>query len=515
MTALTRAPAVEEERSRAQVDPVVAILGLAIIGGVAVRAIPVVPADFPLNDGGLFATMIEGLARNGLLIPAFTRYNGGTIPFAYPPLALELGAVLHLLGIATTTILQWVPFIFSCLTIPAAYLALKAMIGDRMHAAVATLFFALLPRSYLWLISGGGITRSLGLLLALLALWRLAAYASGGRRWVAIQGGLLAGLAAMSHLEAAALVTTGAVVLLTRHRSRTTASWLLLAGLVATMATLPWVLPVVARHGLGPFLAAGGSRGISYPVAILQLLGLRFTGEAYFALGSALGIIGLVLACLRQLWWPLGWLLLIFAVIPGGAPTYALLPWSILISIAVVGFIGPEIQSRWRPLGIATAASILVLTSVWNAQLGQTALDALDPASRAAMDWTRGSKDPNHYLIVTGANWALDSTSEWFPYLTGHVSVATVQGKEFTDTASWASAVSLGGRVQACSTRGLDCLITLRRDVEFDAVYVPKPASGASSADCCVALRNDLRRSSDYRIIYDGPGATVATLATP
>ena len=80
MATVTGATVVAKERSWADVDPVVAILGMAAIGGVAVRAIPVVQADFPLNDGGLFATMIEGLARHGLHIPAFTRYNGGTIP---------------------------------------------------------------------------------------------------------------------------------------------------------------------------------------------------------------------------------------------------------------------------------------------------------------------------------------------------------------------------------------------------------------------------------------------------
>ena len=514
MTALTRAPAVAEERSRAQVDPVVAILGLAIIGGVAVRAIPVVPADFPLNDGGLFATMIEGLARHGLLIPAFTRYNGGTIPFAYPPLALELGAVLHLMGIATTTILQWVPFILSCLTIPAAYLALKAMIGDRMHAAVATLFFALLPRSYLWVISGGGITRSLGLLLALLALWRLARYTKSGRRLHAVQGGVLAGLAATSHLEAALLITTGALILLARGRDWRKAGWLLAAGCVAAVVASPWIASVVVNHGLAPFESASSSRWTFYPIATLQLLGLRFTEETYFALGSLLGIVGLVQALLSRTLWPFAWLLLIFIVIPGGAPTYAMLPWSVFVGIAVLDVIGPRLSPARRPIALGSAAAVVFVSSVWTSQAPLTTLRVLSPETRAAMESVSSYGGASRYLLVTGSPWPLDATSEWFPYLTGKVSVATVQAYEFSGAQAWTNRIDMYSQVQACATEGVDCVLQQLDKLHLDAVFIPKgPQGGSTRDDCCAALRTELRQSPRFVMIYDGPGATIGLVA--
>lgn len=512
MTALTRAPAAAEERTSAEVDPVVAILGLAFIGGVAVRAIPVVPADFPLNDGGLFATMIEGLARHGLWIPAFIRYNGGSIPFAYPPLALELGAVLHLMGIATTTILQWVPFILSCLTIPAAYLALRAMIGDRMHAAVATLFFALLPRSYEWLISGGGLTRSLGLLLALLALWRLATYTATGRRWVAVQGGLVAGLAATSHPEAAMLITTGALILLARQRDLRRIGWLVVAGLIATIAALPWLVSVIAQHGLLPFLAALGSRGVVYPVVLLNLLSLRFTDEVYFALGSLLGIVGLVHSLLEHRWWPSIWLVLTFLLIPGGSATYAMLPWSVLISIAVLDLIGPKLRASWRRSAIVSAAVLVFILSVWTSQLPSTILRSLSPDVRGAMVAVRSSSGDDAYLVITGSNWARDRVSEWFPFLAGRVSVTAPQGFEFRTTQEWDRLLEIDRQAQACASQGVPCLLRLESTVSFSAVFVPKGPSQDPPDDCCVSLRDDIRNSPAFVVTYDGPGATIAFL---
>ncbi len=56
---------------------------------------PFVGTDFPLNDGGLFATMIQDLVNNRLLLPASTTYNGLDIPFAYPPLAFYVAALAN------------------------------------------------------------------------------------------------------------------------------------------------------------------------------------------------------------------------------------------------------------------------------------------------------------------------------------------------------------------------------------------------------------------------------------
>ena len=65
-----------------------------LLTGALVRLAAVLGADFPAGDGGLFATMIEDIRAASFGLPAFTSYNGGDIPFAYPPLGLYLGALV-------------------------------------------------------------------------------------------------------------------------------------------------------------------------------------------------------------------------------------------------------------------------------------------------------------------------------------------------------------------------------------------------------------------------------------
>ena len=98
-----------------------AICGLAVLASVP-RALPVLGSGFPLLDGGLFSVMIRDLLANGFVPPAVTSYNGGSIPFIYPPLAIYLGAGLASLGIDVTQILRWVPLGLSVATVPAVYI---------------------------------------------------------------------------------------------------------------------------------------------------------------------------------------------------------------------------------------------------------------------------------------------------------------------------------------------------------------------------------------------------------
>src|SRR5688500_11852834 len=86
----------------------------AIVLGCVIRARPVMVADFPLNDGGLFYLMTDELRGAGYRLPAFTEYNAARIPFAYPPFgfyaaaaladvtSLDLVQVVRLLPLVTT-----------------------------------------------------------------------------------------------------------------------------------------------------------------------------------------------------------------------------------------------------------------------------------------------------------------------------------------------------------------------------------------------------------------------------
>ncbi len=148
------------------------LLMWALIFGAYVRILPVLQAGFPLNDGGLFYTMTADLQRSGYALPATTSYNHLGIPFDYPALPFYLAGLLQSLsGLPLSEIIRWLPVLFSLLTLPAFYLLARALLNDALAAALATAIFATLPRSYEWIIMGGGVTRAPATLFLILMCW--------------------------------------------------------------------------------------------------------------------------------------------------------------------------------------------------------------------------------------------------------------------------------------------------------------------------------------------------------
>jgi hypothetical protein len=85
---------------------IAALTGLAAI----IRIIPVLQADFPLNEGGMFYVMAKNLSENHYRLPAYTSYNFSNIPFGYSPLAFYLMAGLHdMFQLSYIDILRFVP----------------------------------------------------------------------------------------------------------------------------------------------------------------------------------------------------------------------------------------------------------------------------------------------------------------------------------------------------------------------------------------------------------------------
>ena len=156
----------------------------ALMLAVGVRAFLVLSRDFPLNDGALFVRMTDELAANGFRLPTTTSYNDAGIPFAYSPLAFYGGAFLHAaLGVDLVDVVRFVPLVFSALCAVAFWLLARDLIPSRVVVTTALCIFAVLPRSFLWLIMGGGLTRAPGFFFAILALWdQLDAFAESNRR---------------------------------------------------------------------------------------------------------------------------------------------------------------------------------------------------------------------------------------------------------------------------------------------------------------------------------------------
>src|SRR5215208_1226216 len=179
------------------------IFVLAVFLGTFMRFNPTLLAGFPINDGGMFAVMMDDLKASHYLLPAFTTYNHLDIPYAYPPLGFYLGRITaDLLGLSAVQVLRWLPAFFASLSIPAFYLLALRLLKNKYYAAISTLFFALMPRELSWFVMGAGLTRSPGQFFMLLMLASIVRLNEKNRVTDVFLSGLFGGLAILSHPEA-------------------------------------------------------------------------------------------------------------------------------------------------------------------------------------------------------------------------------------------------------------------------------------------------------------------------
>ena len=252
-----------------------------VVFGICVRIYPLLRADYPLVDGGMFYTMIRELQASHFTLPLYTAYNLAQIPYAYPPLGLYAAGVLNSsTGISLLEILKWLPAVVNILIIPVFYIFVRRLLGKDPEAALATLLFVLIPNSYRWQIVGGGLTRAFGALFFLLtAYYASRMYREKKTAWI-IFTTLAGSLTVLSHLEWA-LQAAAAGFLFWIFWGRNRRGVLMTASVIAgvLLLTLPWWGTVIQRHGIGIFSNAAA---VSPPPWFFwsPLLSMSFTLES-------------------------------------------------------------------------------------------------------------------------------------------------------------------------------------------------------------------------------------------
>lgn len=515
-----------------------AAIAAAIALGFLVRAGFVLGSDFPLNDGGLFYQMVRDLQHAHYALPATTTYNGDHLPFVYPPLTLYVaGFIDDATGAGLANVFRFLPLAVSTLTVGAFFLLARDLLRARVATVAAVLVFALVPRSFLWLIMGGGVTRSFGLLFALLTMHSVHALYSRGQRHYAVTAAIFGSLALLSHIEMAWFAAfTCALFFLANGRSRAgIVSTLIVAAGVAAL-TSPWWVAMVARHGLTPFTAAFVAGSGSSASPLIVLIELRFTNELLFPIAMALGVLGAVACVAGRRYLLPGWLVAIALLDPRALGTDATVPLALLAGVAVADVLVPLV-TRVPALSLAGTPDARpqtgerVASGVAVAVLGGAVLFAfltamvstprqltgLSADERAAMYWSAANTPPSsRFLIVSGDQWALDRTTEWFPVLGERQSVVTTQGYEWRTGDSFRARLKAYDDAQKCASKGVACIDQWARDtgIGFDYVYLPKLAPRIElivddEHECCAALRAALRGDSRYATVYDGPAATI------
>ena len=508
-------------------------VGLALLAGGIVRILPMLVTDFPLNDGGLFGTMTQDLVDNGFLLPAYTTYNRLDIPFAYPPLAFYIAGIANqAFGIPILDTLRAVPLLLSMATIPAMYWLANGLLGSRSGAVLAVVAFALLPRGYLWMITGGGITRALGFLLAIVALgiaWRLLR-SPEHRWWTAGMLGLVGGLTVLAHPQAGVFMAASILVFLPwAHGWRPAGMRVLVAGLIGLVVVIPWLVAIVGRHGLDPLLAAVSTGG-GMAEGILLLLSFRFTELPVFDIIGIGAIVGAVVALgRRDVMLPI-WLAVIWIVDSRAGWTFSMVPVAMLaayllqslrsdwLPVAGASPIADVRRHPWWALGVPAVLIGLIMANYLSGLSPSSPLHAVSVDHRSAMEWAGEQTGADAtFAVVTGSRiWQIDAVSEWFPVLSGGRSVATVQGYEWVGSEDWTRQQEAYGDLQICARDALSCVVAW--SVEYGTpvthVFLPKDRlhGPLSDLDCCAAPRHSVELVPGARVVYDGPGATIIEL---
>ena len=488
----------------------------AIALAIVVRVVPILAAPAAIGDGGLFLAMTDDIRAADMRLPEVTSYNHFDIPFLYPPLALlGAAAIGEGAGASTMDVLRWMPFMLSLLGVGAlAWVAHRLL--SPLGAVAATAAYALMPHAYDWVIAGGGVTRGLGLLFALLACAAVADRRSSSIRLPILAGALL-GLSAISHPQASIF---GVLACLITSWSRPTMPWLRNGGaaaLAAIAVVLPWLIWAVGTHGLDA-LAAAGYR-LDPLTGLIQMLNLRFSGAPFMDVFAAFGLVGLIVSVLRgRLRLPL-LLLATYLTNQGAGDFLAAVPWSLLAGAgveALVSFVAsvrPAEAPAARRASVVLSGSVILLMSLV-ASLGSYAdrtsdLHAIDDAQISAMTWLAENSGPETTVLVpTDEAWLYDQISEWLPALADVHSVGTVQGSEWLGRERFDAQLAMNAAIVSCAGSTAGCY----RDIAPSAVlFVPKGqlAGPYSPSDCCPALRATLA-DAGYDVIYDGPGATIA-----
>ncbi|NOH03001.1 MAG: hypothetical protein HND47_14110 [Chloroflexi bacterium] len=491
------------------------ILLAAILFGGWFRFMPAWLAGFPINDGGLFYTMMNDLQASRFVPPLYTSYNNLNIPLVYPPLAFYIGGFIgSVFNAPAIEIIRWLPALFNTLTIPVFFLLAREITEDKFQSSVAALVFAFIPRMSTWLSAGGGLTRSLGLFFLILTLyfsWKF--FVKNETKSIA--GIILAGsLTLLSHTEAS-VYAFSLPILIWLVKSRSLKQALQAGWIVAGVILLagPWYGWAIHRHGIEPLLSALKTGSQSFG-SVLRLVNFDvLTEEPYLDLLGVLGFLGILFLLARRDYFIPLLLAAIHLVQPRSSHTTGNIPLALAAGFFITSELLP-LAGRFRH-----GKQILLSFLVFFVFINFTYLDILlaerhvSPDEQASMKWVRENtpKDAS-FLVLTGETDPMcASTEEWFPALTERTSILTLQGREWLPADGFFQNFVPRANAQACINAGADCLdeALASSGKDFDYIYISiKPGAnpcGTKNAPTSLlyGLPAALRESDDYAISYE------------
>ncbi|MBI3151673.1 MAG: hypothetical protein HYZ21_06045 [Chloroflexi bacterium] len=523
------------------------LLFTALLFGAILRFYPVLSNGFPLNDGGMFYTMVHDLMSNGYALPQFTTYNHAEIPFAYPPFGFYGTALLSaLLPGSDLTIFLYLPAFVNTISILVFYLFAKETLNSRTTASLATVVYALAPRSFLWQVMGGGVTRSFGMLFLLLMLWQakklfrashltqqgktsredLSHLTERPKPFGATHPLVLTVLfgagTVLSHPQTALHAALGgALIFLFYGLNKRGFISAFFVGLGVVLLTSPWWGLVFSRHGLQTFISAGqtSQRTLRSYLSIIQFDGL---GDYLYLPATLLAFIGIYIFFKQRNYFLVSWAVLAYLIDPRGGSGIALLSMSMLAAVGILKL------SAWISRSEGEQAEVLLMrrgsqalvfgamfwfvlvAAVTDFQLINT---SLKEGELKMVEWVNSDAgEGKTFLLATGREFSMsDPLQEWFPALTGQYSATTLQGLEWTLAEGFFPWYEQLAEFQHCANVNCVSEWTNRNGVDYDylVVMIPDEDDRNELSLSLRSLAGSACSSGEYLLVYESGRALV------
>ena len=499
------------------------ILLFAVIIGGLVRFFPIVLSNFPLNDGGLFFRMAQDILDHSFHLPVYVFYNGNEIPFGYPPFAFYLMAFLQrFFHFGIIDQLHYLPALISTLTIPVFFYLSERITGSRVLSVFAVFAYALIPNSFIWLVMGGGITRSLGILFGILSLFFAWGMFTKYDYKDLILTILFSSLTVLSHPEVAwfIFITTLLIVL----RSGLNKKGILFAALCVIgilLITSPWWLLIIRRFSPALFINAFRAEGS----LDLSLLIFNFSGEPFSTILAVVALIGIFAEIYHRRFFLFSWLIIIALFSPRSGQWLATIPTAMLFGAGLIWVFLPSLRRNitivqsnsihLSDLFVERISKIALVFLLIYALIGAliipfwagTKLYSIANYDRQAMEWiSNNTPADSQYVILTGGEWPTDYVSEWFPALSGRVSVSTVQGSEWIPDEQFRKNVAAYEALQACALVDYACISAWEQEntIPYSYLYVRK--SLIDNQGGVNPLANASAPPDQFQLVYENSG---------
>ena len=381
------------------------------------------------RSGGLFLAFAHEIAGNYYLLPAtIPHYTDGGLPFAYPPLAFYLEAVLaYGVGIPEHIVVHVLPPVIAVLSLPFFHV-LTGVMRLRLDVRLLSLFvFAVSWAAFEHQVEAGGLAEATG---TLTLIWLATAFArvkgvpDTPGRWHVLAGAALGVCIMASPGSAYASIALAAIFSAWHVAATRNFRGIAVVAVVCMLVSLPYSIPVLLHHGpaiiAGPFASQHGGNWLLGSVTRLLSFSVLWSPQQAFAAKVAAAA-GIAHEILKRRWWTVVWLTVCLFV-PREGSWLASIPASILAGVGIAWLV-----RVWLDLMLSAGRRMAAIAPVVLALVALVVLGISAAGYKVHQEANAGSRTPDGFRETLTASASvlpadamvltLVDSEDWSPFL--------------------------------------------------------------------------------------------------